>query len=131
MSDGNSRRDDDRELVREALRRAPGSEEPDVARLLERVPHLMTEARRRRSAPATQDPRPALAERARRAIPRLAFMTAAVVAVAAAAVFLEPEPPANGTGSIDSVILNGSEAGGADSPDVLLDLVTSEETNHG
>ncbi len=117
----------DAALVREALRRAPGSREPDVSRLVDAVPALMAEARRRRDVPLAAP----LAERARRAIPRLAVATVVVVALGSASLFLDGETPSNSIGSFDSAILNGTENHGGNTSDVLLDAVMKEGRNDG
>ncbi len=82
MSRRHRERDDDRALVRDALLRAAGEGEPDVTRLVEAVPDLMAEARRRRSESAAPALSRTLADRARRAIPKLAIATVVVVALA-------------------------------------------------
>jgi hypothetical protein len=131
MSKEHRDRDDDRALVRDALRAAPGPEEPDVTRLLEAVPALMAEARRRRSAVAAPDLASALAERARRAIPKLAVATAVVVVLASTASLVYRETPGNGTGSFDSLVLSGDESNGGDAADILLDAVTKGDQLDG
>ncbi len=122
MSRHHRDRDDDRGLVRDALRRAAGDGEPDVTRLVESVPALMAEARRRRRAEVRAAP--SLADRARRAIPRLAVATIVVVAIAMTVSFLDRDTTTSASGTYDSLVLAGAEGGTADSSDLLLDAVT-------
>jgi hypothetical protein len=122
-------RDDDRALVRDALQRAAGKDEPDVARLLEAVPDLMAEARRRRAAAVAIAP--TLSDRARQAIPRLAVATAVVVVLATTVTFLDRDATAADSTSFDSLVLTGPENGATDTGDILLDAVTKGEENDG
>jgi hypothetical protein len=131
MSKRHREREDDRALVRDALRVAPGPEEPDITHLLEAVPALMAEARRRRSASAPSGLASALAERARRAIPRLAVATVVVVALASTASLVYRETPGNGSGGFDSMVLSGDESNGGDAGDILLDAVTKGDQVDG
>ena len=100
--------------MKEVFRRAERGTRDDVARLVLRVPSLMREAERRRSAPAD----PFL-----RALPRLAALTAAAVVLAAAIVGFTRSSPA----TFESVILGGESATG----DVLLDALLRSERHDG
>jgi hypothetical protein len=131
MSRRHRERDDDRALVRDALRRAAGEDEPDVTRLVEAVPDLMAEARRRRNAVAAPAPLPSLADRARQAIPKLAVATAVVVVLATTVSFVERDAAGTGSTSFDSLVLTGPENNGSDSADILLDAVTKGDENDG
>ena len=70
----------DRELTRELLRRAEGIEAPAVARLVDAVPALLGEARRRRRL--DEEPSSRIVSAARAWLPRFAVATA-LLAVAA------------------------------------------------
>ena len=118
----------DRAVVREALRRAHGSAEPDVTRLVEAVPDLMAEARRRGAAP-TADLVTVVGARARRAIPKLAAAAAAAVAIAAAVSLVDRAPSGGASTSIESVILSGGE--GRETGDILLEAVLAAEKSNG
>ena len=66
------------EISRSVLRRAAGPHEPDVGRLVDALPEIMAEARRRRTGQANVEPAVSnLVSLARTAIPRLAAATAA------------------------------------------------------
>lgn len=128
MRTSGGERDADRDLVREALRRAPGPADPDVTRLVEAVPDLMTEARRRRSeAPAGLAA--IVAARARWAIPKLVAATAAAVAIAAAVSLVERTPSNGASTSLESMILSGGED--RERSDILLEAVLAAEKNDG
>jgi len=131
VSDRRRDRDDDRAIVRDALRVATGHDEPDVTSLVEAVPDLMAEARRRRSAAAPPDLASALAERARRAFPKLAAATAVVVVLATAVSLLDRSAADAGVASFDSLVLAGEESNGGDSTDILLDAVTKGDETDG
>lgn len=128
MRSKDGRRGKERALVREALERAPGSTEPDVAAIVSAVPDLMAEARRRREAVAP-DLVSVVASGAWRAIPRLAAAAAAAVALAALASFVERTPANGAATSLESVILSGGEGEGT--TDLLLEAVLAAEKNHG
>jgi len=129
MSRHHRERDDDRALVRDALQRAAGEDEPGVARLLEAVPDLMAAARLRRAAAAAIAP--TLSDRARQAIPRLAVATAVVVVLATTVSFLDRDAAATDSTSFDSLVLTGPENGTTDTTDILLDAVTKGDENDG
>lgn len=119
---------DERELARDALKRAAGPGEPDIARLLDAVPGLMVEARRRRAA-ARPGLASALGAGARQAVVKLAVATAIVVILASTTVFIGRETAGTGTSSFESAILTGAETGGGSS-DILLDAVMTRGQNH-
>jgi hypothetical protein len=123
-------RDRRSKLAREALRLAPGRDETDVSHLIEAVPDLMAEARRRRSVPARPDLGLAIAARARQAVPKLAAVTVFVVLLSiAATLLLARSSPGGGSMSVESVILAGPHE--TDSSDVLLEAVMSSGKNRG
>jgi hypothetical protein len=128
MSGRHRSRDDDRALVRRALERAGGEGDPDASHLVEAVPELLAEARRRRRAAATS-PAAQLTLRAWRAIPRLAAATALAVAVAAAAALVEPSAPAAEATSLEALVLPTDALGTND--DLLLDAVLDAEPRNG
>ncbi len=110
-----SRRDEDRDLVREALRRAGEGAEPPLDALLDAVPRIMLEAERRRAAEARRDVLAASIPVARVAIPR--FAAAAVLLVAASVALLWSGTGTSGTGdavqtvaarSVDTMLLEGN-----------------------
>jgi hypothetical protein len=118
-----STRGGDRELVREALDRAPGAGEPELAHLLEAVPALMAEARRRRSLAGRPQRGSALGTDAQRAIPKLAVATAVVVALAATAALLPARtaPGRLAASSLDALVLHGTPSESGDPADILLE----------
>ena len=119
------RNDDDRALVRDALRAAGGDTEPDVGGLIDAVPAMLREARRRRSV--RPDPLIDAAAMARRWLPRLAVVTAALLLVAV--LFGNANgTPVNGTQSVDRFILTG-ELDAASSDPVLRAFLTDEQND--
>jgi hypothetical protein len=117
-----TRRDAERALVRDALQRAAGFAQPDAARLVERVPAALEQARRRRLAAPTGGLPSLLGERAWPAIPKLAAAAAAAVALAGIMVLAGPDSSPT---SVERVILTG---GLEEEPgDVLLEAVLEQE----
>jgi hypothetical protein len=100
--------------MKDIFERAERGSRVEVASLVERVPELMREARRRRATPV--DP-------FAWALPRLAAVTAAAVLLAAAiAVYSRSSTP-----TFESVILGGDSTTG----DVLLDALLDSERSDG
>lgn len=121
--------------IRDALKRAAGDDEPNIGPLLAKLPDLMNEVRRRRTAEPIGvetripiDPGPTLAAGAWRALPRLAILTAITAALALLVLLRErtaETPPSN----IDAVILGGANS--AAHEDVLLEAVLGGERTDG
>lgn len=124
MSDTRRERVDDRALARAALKRAPGPGKPDVTRLLDAVPALMAEARRRRAS-AWPDRPESFAARAWVAIPKLAAAAALLGILGAAALLIDSERSTSGRTGFDSMILTSANEGGSD--DVLLEAMMEAE----
>ena len=122
------RNDDDRELVRRALRASGGDTEPEVAGLIDAVPAMLREARRRRTV--RPDPLLAAGAMAQRWLPRLAVATAALLLVA---VLLGDASangtPANGTQSVDRFLLTGDPDAAASDP--MLRAFLADELDDG
>lgn len=98
-----------RAAAREALERATGDREPDVAPLLDKVPWMMREAARRREASRRRGMLAASIPQARRAIPRLAAATAVLVVVSAVLLFTGGRTTSTqAPGSIDDLIARGN-----------------------
>lgn len=118
-----------RERTRKALRTAMGHGDPDLSRIVSRVPAIVTEARRRRSREAELDPLSAVFLLARKAIPTMAAAAAVLVAIA---VFVGRSEPA---GSIDSAtgaesfLLTGEAGEGVN--DLLLQAMTQGRGDNG
>ncbi len=116
-------REELRAIVRDALRTAPGPDEPDVTRLVEAVPSLVAEARRRKRASKSPGLMFTLAASSRRLIPKLAVLTAAVLVLASAALVVRRETKSGESTTVESVIVGGTRAGTGDPADVLLDAM--------
>jgi hypothetical protein len=127
MMFGRRRRDEERALARAALRQAPGSEEPQLSRLVASVPELLAEARRR-GLPGRTGLDSALAVPLRRALPMLAAATAAILVLVSAAVIGDRGETGPGGTSVDALLLTGGESGG--SGDDLLAAIVSVEQGH-
>lgn len=119
-----------RDVLREALDRASGGTRPDVSRLVDAVPDLMAEARRRREADLVDLPT-IVATRAWGAVPRLAVATAVAVVIASIALLVETGTTAAGTTTFESVILDGNAGSNGGTGDVLLDAVLASEKSDG
>ena len=103
--------DDDGTLVRDALERAAAhGPEPDLSRLLDAVPAMLGEARRRRLA-ERRTPLAALVPLASRVIPRLAAATAVLAILATVALVFDPGTRTGDRTDLDTMILSGAETG--------------------
>ena len=110
---------DDGTLVRDALERAAAhGPEPDLGRLLDAVPAMMTEARRRRLL-ERRTPLGALVPIGSRLIPRLAAATAVLALLATVALVFDAGARTGDRTDLDTMILGGAETGGVE--DLLLD----------
>ena len=116
-------------LARDALRRAAERPEPNVERLVEAVPGLIAEARRRRHVEERRDLVVSLVPLAGKLIPRLALATAVVLALALALFLTEGDGETDPDMALDRLILTGSANGGMDDP--LLDAIVQEEGSDG
>ncbi|MBP7146235.1 MAG: hypothetical protein KBD01_01735 [Acidobacteria bacterium] len=119
-----------RTSVRDALRRAAETTQPDTSRLREAIPWIMAEARRRREA------RPAtilalMAASAWRAVPRLAVATVLALVLASVALLVERGSATAGAVTFESAILGHASGTDESTGDVLLDAVLSAEANNG
>jgi hypothetical protein len=106
-------------LVRAALERATDGAEPRTDRLLDAVPRMLGEARRRRGR---RDALAASVPLARAAIPRLAAAAALLVALSATLV-LTGDDATSPTTSWDQVLVTG----GAVSDDLIVGTLLDEE----
>jgi hypothetical protein len=112
----NDTRRDEREvdngsLVRDALQRAAMSgPEPDMTHLLDAVPAMLAEARRRRLL-ERRTPLAAIVPLASRAIPRLAAATAVLALLATATLVFDLGARSGDRTDLDTVILGGAETG--------------------
>jgi hypothetical protein len=102
---------DDGTLVRDALDRAAAhGPEPDLGRLLDAVPAMMAEARRRRLM-ERRTPLAALVPLASRLIPRLAAATAVLAVLATVALVFDLGARTGDRTDLDTMILGGAETG--------------------
>jgi hypothetical protein len=122
-------RSDDRTLAREALQRAVESPEPDVDRLIDAVPGMLAEARRRRRLGERRDLVTAVAPLAWKAIPRLAAATALLLAIAAALFVTDSNGETTSDIGLDQLILTGSTDGEVADP--LLEAIVEGEASDG
>jgi hypothetical protein len=104
--------------MKDLFRRAERGTGADAARLVEAVPRLMREAARRRAA---------VADPFARALPRLAFATAAAVVLATSLVAWERSRTTTVT-TFESLILEGKDAS---TGDVLFDALLDAERTDG
>jgi len=130
------RRDDHREakrdLARRALERSTEGVVPDMARLLDAVPGLVNEARRRRLATG-RDPISDLVPLAWKALPRLAAVAAALVLVSAGFYVREiglesgskVEANEKVSGEVNTLLLTGTWVEGGE--DLLLEAILRNE----
>ena len=117
---GDGRSGDDGTLVRDALHHAAaGDPEPDMGRLLDAVPAMIAEARRRRRS-ERETPLGALVPLASRVIPRLAAATAVLALLATVTLVFDLGTRSGDRTDLDTVLLGGSDAGGG-VEDLLLD----------
>ena len=118
------------EIVRSALRRAAGPVEPDVGRLLDALPEIQAEARRRRAAQAPVDPvLSVVVSLARSAIPHLAAAAAMLVLAATFFGFRDAGEPTSSSADLDGYILTGEM--GDDVSDLLLEALAEQGKDHG
>ena len=102
---------DNRSLVRDALQRAAaGGPEPDMTHLLDAVPAMLAEARRRRLR-RRDTPLAAIVPLASRVIPRLAAATAVLAALATVALVFDLGAGSGDRTDLDTMILGGAETG--------------------
>ncbi len=115
-------------LSREALRRATDGVAPETGRLLDAVPEMMAEARRRRQA--TPDPLAELVPLAWKAVPRLASV-AALLLLGCAALLMTGNGSSVDAGpkDLDRMIVTGSAAG--EDVDPLLEALLYGENGNG
>jgi hypothetical protein len=117
---GDGRSGDDGTLVRDALHRAAaGDPAPDMGRLIDAVPAMIAEARRRRLS-ERETPLGALVPLASRLIPRLVAATAVLALLATVTLVFDLGTRSGDRTDLDTVILGGSDAGGG-VEDLLLD----------
>ncbi len=118
------------EIARSALRRAAGPGEPDVGRLLDALPEIQAEARRRRAAQTPVDPvLSIMVSLARSAIPHLAAAAAMLVLAATFFGFRDSAEPATSSADLDQYILTGEM--GDDVSDLLLEALVEQGKDHG
>jgi hypothetical protein len=123
------RREDDRELARQALRRAAEGSEPAMERLLDAVPEMLAEAERRRRSLERIDPVSAIVPLAWKAIPRLAA-AAALLAIVSAALFITDWGRTEDIGQdFDALIFSGNGDTGEDN--LLLKAIVEQENGDG
>lgn len=103
-------RDDDRQLVRDALKRSVDGTEANVDELLAAVPQMMERAQGKRGRAHGRDALTASIPAARSAIPRLAAVAALLVAISAALLLTGGETGtiATTTSSFDDLLVAGN-----------------------
>lgn len=121
------RRDED--LARRALRRAGEGVDPDMTRLLDAVPRLMSEADRRRGVESRLDPVSAVVPLAWKLIPRLAAAATLLVIASAAVYVVDAGRDEEAGQDFDSLIYDGFEPAGAQ--DLLLEAIVDQENGNG
>ncbi len=122
-----SRRDKEAARLREALRRASAGPEPDVGRLISRVPAMLAEARRRREARAGAPPN--WLPIAWSAVPRVAAVTLAIVIAASVVLVRDAGVERAATNGVDALILTGNvDRAGSD---VLLEAIATPGDDNG
>jgi hypothetical protein len=110
-----------RDVVKEAFRQAQGEAEPDVGRIVDAVPAMMAEARRRREHVERAGTIGFLAPLARRALPRLAAAAAILVVAATLVAFQDGSDTTISSAGSDNLMLTGELEGG--SSDILLNAI--------
>jgi hypothetical protein len=122
-----------RDLAREALRRATARPEPEMSRLLEAVPEMVAEARRRRRLQERLDPVAAVVPLAWKAIPRLAVAALLFAAVSAALFFTDTGSARDGSQGFEALFLDDASSGAADDPlfEALIDPLVEVEQENG
>ena len=116
--------------VRDLFRRAGVSADDADARLVDRVPDMLAEARRRRDETASPSLVDALVPLSARLLPAMAVATAVLIGVV---VVTRPDPTtvaeADGTDAgLDRLVLIGSLDAGSEE-DVLLRALVAQEAN--
>ena len=103
-------RGDDRQLVRDALKRSVDGTEANVDGLLDAVPQMMERAQGKRGRAHRRDALTASIPAARSAIPRLAAVAALLVAISAALLLTGSETGtiATTTSSFDDLLVAGN-----------------------
>lgn len=124
MTDERKRRPE--ELTREALERATAGREPEIGALLESVPDILAEARRRRMASEQQDAVTAIVPLAWKAIPRLAAAAVVLVVVSAGLILMNGDWSAADLQDLDDVVL-GAEI----DSDLLIETILAGENGDG
>ena len=110
-----------RDRVRDAFERASRGANPDVSRLVDAVPGLMAEARRRATLPS--DFPSSLGARSWWVVPRLAVATAVLVVLASIALLVSRGTTTTDATALDSVILDDAAGSNESTGDILLDAV--------
>lgn len=127
---GTTRKPKADEIARSALRRAAGPGEPDISRLVDAMPEIQAEARRRRARQAQVDPVVSLVvSLARSAIPRLSAAAAMLVLAATFFGFRDASQASGSQADLDAYILTGEM--GDDVSDLLLEALTEQGKDHG
>jgi hypothetical protein len=117
------------ETTRRAFSGAAGPVEPNLSRLIDRVPGILAEAEHRREARAQLDPLAAVLPLARKALPRLAAATAVLLVVALVIGNGQAEDALDTQASLDRYILTGELGDGVS--DLLLKVVDYEADDDG
>lgn len=117
------------EITRQAFRRAASDLDPNVSGVMDAVPAMLAEARRRRAIEEPGGTMSFIVPVARRAIPRLAAAAVVLVALATFVGSRDTSVSVAGTAELDRLILTG-EANHSVS-DVLLEAITRRENDNG
>jgi hypothetical protein len=117
------------EITRQAFRRAAGDAVPDASKLVDAVPEIMHEARRRQALARPVDPISAIIPLARRAIPAMATAAVLLAVVASIVGMRDSGGTADQTTGLDALILTGQVNG--EVSDVLLEALTDVENDNG
>ncbi|MDX1389770.1 MAG: hypothetical protein R3344_11310 [Acidobacteriota bacterium] len=111
------------DLSREALERATAGPEPEIGALLDAVPHVVDEARRRRAAVEARDAVTASVPLAWKVIPRLAAAAVVLVLVCAGLILVN--------GADDGQDLDDVAFGAEIGSDLLIETVVGAENGDG
>ncbi|UCF69352.1 MAG: hypothetical protein JSV80_08800 [Acidobacteriota bacterium] len=123
-------RRDPREITRRAFRQAFGDVEPDVGRLVDAVPEMMAEARRRRELLQQRvDWLTVVTPLAKRAILPLAAAAAALVFTATVAGLRDTTSSVSETASLDTLLITGEVS--QDVSDILLEAMVDTGNDNG
>jgi hypothetical protein len=101
-------RGDDRQLVRDALKRSVDGTEAKIDGLLNAVPRMVEQAQRQRERAGRRDALTASIPAARSAIPRLAAVAALLVAISAALLLTGSETGTTTASSFDDLLVAGN-----------------------